>query len=153
MILYTALRQQWQKMNQILESHQTTHISNSRANYGVSFVRILEKTDRVITTPHCICKGPGADPLTTFRSKSKFAQYLPCSGLNCALPITTKFRTHHDSYTVVITTVTLSWRVQSLFVICYTYSKLEHSKFWSNFEFDQNSVNGTGARTWSPLCL
>ena len=25
-----------------------------RASYGVSFMRILEKTDRVITAPHCI---------------------------------------------------------------------------------------------------
>ena len=42
-------------MNQILESQQTPHTSPSRASYGVSFVTILEKTDRVITAPHCIC--------------------------------------------------------------------------------------------------
>ena len=40
-------------MNQILESQQTPHTSPSRASYGVSFVKILEKTDRVITAPHC----------------------------------------------------------------------------------------------------
>ena len=40
-------------MNQILESQQTPHTSPSRASYGVSFVKILEKTDRVIMTPHC----------------------------------------------------------------------------------------------------
>ena len=43
-------------MNQILESQQTPHTSPSRASYGVSFVKILEKTDRVITAPHCICE-------------------------------------------------------------------------------------------------
>ena len=41
-------------MNQILESQQTPHTSPSRASYGVSIVRILEKIDRVITAPHCI---------------------------------------------------------------------------------------------------
>ena len=40
-------------MNQILESQQTPHTSPSRASYGVSFVKILEKTDHVITAPHC----------------------------------------------------------------------------------------------------
>ena len=40
-------------------------------------------------------------PLTLFRSNSKFNQNLECSGLKCALPITTKFCTGHDSYTVV----------------------------------------------------
>ena len=30
-----------------------THISPSWANYGVCFVRILEKNDHVITAPHC----------------------------------------------------------------------------------------------------
>ena len=41
-------RTQWQKLNQILESQQTPHISPLRASYGVSIVRILEKIDRVI---------------------------------------------------------------------------------------------------------
>ena len=40
-------------MNQVLESQQTPHISPSRASYGVSIVRILEKIDRVVTAPHC----------------------------------------------------------------------------------------------------
>ena len=40
-------------MKQILESQQTPHTSTSRASYGVSLVRILEKIDRVITALHC----------------------------------------------------------------------------------------------------
>ena len=32
----------------------------------------------------------------------------------------------------------LSWSVQNFVVIAYVYFKLEHSKFWSNFEFDRN---------------
>ena len=38
-------------------------------------------------------------PLTVFRSNSKLYQSLPCSGLKCTLPITTKFCTRHDSVT------------------------------------------------------
>ena len=53
MILNTALRYQWQKVNHILESQQTLHSSPSRVSYVVSFVRILEKIDRVITSLHC----------------------------------------------------------------------------------------------------
>ena len=44
-ILHTALRWQQQNVNQT---------SNSRASYGVSIMRILEKVDRVITTTHCM---------------------------------------------------------------------------------------------------
>ena len=44
-----------QKGYQISESQQTPHNSPSRASYGVSIVRILEKNDRVRTAPHCIC--------------------------------------------------------------------------------------------------
>ena len=40
-------------------------------------------------------------PLTVFRSNSKFDQNLQCSDLKYTLPITTKFCTRHDSYTVV----------------------------------------------------
>ena len=44
-----------QKRDQISVSQQTPHTSPSRASYGVSIVRILEKNDRVRTAPHCIC--------------------------------------------------------------------------------------------------
>ena len=54
MILHTTLRQQWQKVNQILESQQTLHILSSRASYGASIVRILDKIDRAITAVHCM---------------------------------------------------------------------------------------------------
>ena len=45
-----------------------------------------------------------------------------------------------------VTTVTLSWRVQNFVVVGWVHLKLEHCKFWSNFEFDRNIVSGTG--TW-----
>ena len=47
------LQFQWQKVNQILESQQTPHTSPSWASYGVSFVRIWGKNDRVITALYC----------------------------------------------------------------------------------------------------
>ena len=40
-------------------------------------------------------------PLMVFQSNSKCDQNLLCSSLKCALLITTKFCTRHDSYTVV----------------------------------------------------
>ena len=39
---------------QTLDSQKTPHSSAWRASYGVSFVKILKKIDRVITAPHCI---------------------------------------------------------------------------------------------------
>ena len=35
-----------------------------------------------------------------------------------------------------------SWRVQNFVVIGWACFIVEHSKFWSNFEFDRNIVNG-----------
>ena len=46
-----------------------------------------------------------------------------------------------------VTTVTLSWRVQDFVAINEAYLKLEHSKIWSNFEFDRITFSGTGARS------
>ena len=77
-------------------------------------------------------------PLTLFRSNSKLNQNLQCSGLKYTLPITTTFCTRHDSYTVV---TCAKFRCGWL-----KHLKLEHSKFWSNFEFDRNTASGTGAR-------
>ena len=62
-------------------------------------------------------------PLTIFRSNSKLDQNLKCSSLKCTLTITTKFCTR---------------RVQNFFAICWTYFKLQHPKFLSNFTFNQN---------------
>ena len=50
-VLQTELRKHWHKVNQILESQETPHISSLRARYGVPIVRILETIDRVITAP------------------------------------------------------------------------------------------------------
>ena len=58
--LHTTLRQQWQKLNRILESQQILHISPSRSIAG-----ILEKIDRVITASHCIWRNnEGRRPYT-----------------------------------------------------------------------------------------
>ena len=47
---------QWprQNSNQGFPLTKVTHISPSRASYGMSIVSILEKTDPVIMAPHCI---------------------------------------------------------------------------------------------------
>ena len=50
MIFFSSLH--W--LTQNIDSQKILHSSPSRANYGVSIVRILEKIDRVITAPHCI---------------------------------------------------------------------------------------------------
>ena len=55
-------------------------------------------------------------------------------------------RGRSQRYFAHVTTVTLSWRVQNIVVIGRVYSKLEHSEFSSNFEFDRNMLSGTGAR-------
>ena len=60
MILHTALWWQGQNMCQTLTSQLTPHTSPSWARCRVSFMRILEKTDRVLTSLHCIsfaCTG------------------------------------------------------------------------------------------------
>ena len=45
-------RLQLQNVDQTSNSQQTPHISPSRASYGLSVVRILEKNDHVIMVPH-----------------------------------------------------------------------------------------------------
>ena len=58
-ILPSALWWQQQNVNQTPNSRQQTpHTSPSRASYGVSIVRILEKIDRLITAPHCTFMSP-----------------------------------------------------------------------------------------------
>ena len=46
-----------------------------------------------------------------------------------------------------VTKVTLLWRVQNFVVMGGVHFKPEHFKYWSNFEFDRNVVNGTGVRS------
>ena len=55
-----ALRWQQPNVNQTLKSKPTPHTSPSRVSYGVSIMRILKKTDRAITAPHCILHYPTA---------------------------------------------------------------------------------------------
>ena len=54
-------------------------------------------------------------------------------------------RGRSQRYFAHVTTVSLSWRVQNIVVIGQVHSKLEHSEFSSNFEFDRNMLSGTGA--------
>ena len=56
---------------------------------GKKFITILTNMDQAPV------------PLTRFRSNSKFDNIWQCSDFKCALPITTKFCTCHDSVTVV----------------------------------------------------
>ena len=77
-------------------------------------------------------------PISIFRSNSKFDENSKHSSVKYTRPITT--------------TVSLSWRVQNIVVIGRVYSKLEHSEFSSNFEFNRNMLNGTGAWTLNLRC-
>ena len=52
-ILHTSLQWRGQNINKRLNLQKTHHTSPYRASYGVSFVRIFDKIDRVITAPHC----------------------------------------------------------------------------------------------------
>ena len=61
-------------------------------------------------------------------------------------------RGRSQRYFAHVTTVSLSWRVQNIVVIGRVYSKLEHSEFSSNFEFDRNMLSGTGARSQLEYC-
>ena len=90
--------------------------------------------------------GPIAGARPTNDISIEFDQNLQCCGLKYTLPITTKFSTCHDSYTVV---TNAKFRCDQLSI----YFKLERAKFWSNFEFDRHSVRGTGAMYTLPVSL
>ena len=47
---------------------------------------------------------------------------------------------------------TVSWRVQNVVVINWVCFKIQRSKFWFNFEFDRNTVNGTGGMILFSFC-
>ena len=52
-ILHTSLQWLGQNTNKRLNLQKTHYTSPYRASYGVSYARILEKIDRVMTAPHC----------------------------------------------------------------------------------------------------
>ena len=56
MILHTSLQWLRQKIQKSFNPHKTPNTSSYRVNYGVSSVRILEKTDRVIMASDCISR-------------------------------------------------------------------------------------------------
>ena len=45
------LQELWQNINQMLHPQKTPYTSPKRVSYGVSFVNICEKIDRVLTAP------------------------------------------------------------------------------------------------------
>ena len=53
-ILHRWSQELGQNIYQMLNPQNTPHTSPWRESYGVSSVKICEKTDRVITAPHCI---------------------------------------------------------------------------------------------------
>ena len=53
-MLRKILQELRQNFNQMLDPQKTPHTSFLWASYGVSFAYICEKTDGVITAPHCI---------------------------------------------------------------------------------------------------
>ena len=55
--------------NQSLYSQKTSHTSPSRASYGMSFVKILEKIDQIIMALPCTCLR--CDPISTACIKSQ----------------------------------------------------------------------------------
>ena len=57
MLLHMVRKWLKHSMLQRIYSQTTPHISPSRASYGVSFMRIRVKIDRVITAPHCILES------------------------------------------------------------------------------------------------
>ena len=71
-----------------------------------------------------------------------------CSGVRPTNDISIEFEIRPKFALLWINThsVTLSWRVQDFVAIGEAYLKLEHSKIWSNFEFDRIIFSGTGTR-------
>ena len=60
-------------MDQALNSQKTPHTSPLRASYGMSFVSILMKNDRVIKGFYCM-KGSGVNTLAPERFEKKFRE-------------------------------------------------------------------------------
>ena len=63
-VIYNAIvpgvqQLQWLNFGQVLHSRTTTHISPSRASYGVSFVRSSKENDCDISGGHCIFNERG----------------------------------------------------------------------------------------------
>ena len=65
MILHTSLQLLRQSINHNLSPQNTSHTSPSRVSYRMYIVRILEKIDSVITTPHCIFLSVAHDDIMT----------------------------------------------------------------------------------------
>ena len=77
MILYTSL---WWRAGyeSKYEPKKTAHTSPVRASYGVSFVTILERIDRVKTAPHCITLHKNMSTICTVGDR---AHHTGCTAL------------------------------------------------------------------------
>ena len=77
-------------MDQALNSQKTPHTSPLRASYGMSFVSILMKNDRVIKGFYCIYL------LSKLKYKHTLVDNLDVVGASVgAAPITSSFSTYH----------------------------------------------------------
>ena len=107
--------------------------------YNIPMLYLSQYTSRTIYVHgfHLVIIDQAPVPLSIFWSNSKFDENSKHCSVKYTRPITTIF-SH-------VTTVSLSWRVQNIFVIGQIYLKLERSEFSSNLEFDRNMLSGTGA--------
>ena len=114
--------------------------------------------DRVDTANGLLSVNPSSaglvsHPLTILRLNSKFNYTKLCNAL-----VHNIFNWSQRNFAHV-TTITLLWHAQYFVVNGWGHFKPEHCKFLSNFEFDQNTVSGTGTwyicltQSWSSLCL
>ena len=116
-------------------------VKSKRRRYWFSVVTTSFWYDNDVTIRSCPLSAVASAPQTVFRSISKFHQNLQCSGLKFTEPITTTFRTRHDSITIAT---------------CVKFSCDRLNMLWAravqmslNFEFDHNIVwNG---RWWINL--
>ena len=107
-ILHSALRWQWQNVSQILDSQKTPHTSPSWARYGVSFVRILKKIDRVITALQCIKLQSFLQPLTG--GHSSLGQIVCCLRRPLSPSVTAKAPTVNLHYDTLQTRINFNFK-------------------------------------------
>ena len=82
----------------------TLYISLANISFGLNNILYNKQQQQQLqqNTGPLYCEEQAPIPLTIYRPNSKFDQNVPCSGLKCTLPISTKFCTYHDSVTAVM---------------------------------------------------
>ena len=118
--------------------YDTDMLKNAMQVYGawIRYITFMLK----IYDISAVC--PGARPTKAYFDRIR-------NSMKIQNTLVYNIRGRSQRYFAHVTTVSLSWRVQNIVVIGRVYSKLEHSEFSSNFEFDRYMLSGTGAR--SPL--